>query len=275
VHLGRQELATRIGIAESLLETSPYIIYLHLLGLKEPQGNLAPANITVGYRRYQARWSIYAGGGVLAAAAAVWTGVNFFQMMMLRGEAEDAARQTSQLSAQYLEITRQFPQAPASAENLKKTVEIAQELRGSLRTPQRMMALVSRALETSPTIVIREFGWKYGATEIETESAGRRVAGAVPAAPPTPETASARRRESALIEGEIRPFRGDFRGAINTINGFASRLSEEPEVAEVRVVTLPLNVDPTLSLAGNTLDNPEQASGSAHFKLMLVLKPRA
>ena len=274
VRLGRKELATRIGIAEPLLDTSPYVIYLHLLGLKEPQGNLAPANITVGYRRHQARRSIYAGCGVLAAAAAVWTGVNFYQMMVLRWETEDAARQTSQLSAQYLEITRQFPQAPASAENLKKTVEIAQKLRESLRTPQRMMTLVSRALEASPAVVIREFGWKYGTTEIEAEGAGKRAAGAQPGTPPPSETPSAQRRESALIEGEIRPFRGDFRSAIVSINGFASRLSGEPDVAEVRIVKLPLDVDPSLSLAGNTLDNPEQASGSANFKLLLVLKPR-
>ncbi|OGA25639.1 MAG: hypothetical protein A3I02_09470 [Betaproteobacteria bacterium RIFCSPLOWO2_02_FULL_67_26] len=272
--LGRKDLAARLGFAESLLDASPYVIYLHLLGLKEPQTNLAPANVTVGYRRYQARRSIYAGCGVLAAAAAVWTGVNFYQMMMLRGEAEDAARQASQLAAQYSEITRQFPQAPASAENLKKTVEIAQKLRDSLHTPQRMMTLVSRALEANPAVVIREFGWKYGATEIEAEGAGKRAAGAQPpGAPPPAETPSAQRRESALIEGEIRPFRGDFRSAIVAINGFAGRLSKEPEVAEARVVKLPLDVDPSLSLSGNTLDNPEQASGSAHFKLLVVLKP--
>jgi hypothetical protein len=80
------------------------------------------------------------------------------------------------------------------------------------------------------------------------------------------------RRQSALIEGEIRPFRGDYRSAIETINAFATRLGKDQTVAEVRVVKLPLNVNPALSLAGNTLDNPDQ-SAIADFKVLLVLKP--
>jgi hypothetical protein len=277
VRLGRRELATRLGIAEALLDSSPYVIYLQLLGLKAPTGNLAPASLTVGHRRYQARRSVYAGCGVLAATAAVWAGVNFYQAMTLRGDTDDAARRTAQLSAEYLEATRLFPQAPASAENLQKAVEIAQKVRESVRTPQRVMALVSRALEASPAVVIREFGWKYSATEIEAEASGSRAAAKdvtpLPASS-TPAPAQ-QRKESALIDGEIRPFRGDYRSAINAINGFAKRLSEGPDIAEVRVVKLPLNVDPALSLSGSTLDDPAQAAGSANFKLLLVLKPEA
>ena len=276
VRLARQDLAERVGIAEPLLDVSPYTIYLHLLGLKEPPGNLAPAGITAGYKRYQARRGVYAGCGALAAAASIWAGVNFFQAMTLRGETEVAASQTATLSAQYQEITRQFPQAPASAENLKSAVEIAQKLRETTRNPQRMMGLVGRAMDVSPAIILREFGWKYGSTEIETERGTRSAAAASTAAPAAtaPGAPAQSRRESALIDGEIRPFRGDYRSAIITINGFASRLAEEPEVAEVRVVKLPLNVNPASSLSGNTLDNPERsATATAEFKLLVLLKP--
>lgn len=276
VHVGRREIADRLNLPASQLDTVPYVIALRMLGLKAPESNLAPASVMVGYKRYQARRSVYAACGALAGAAAVWTGVNFYQAMTLRWATEDAARQTQQISAQYQEITRQFPQAPASADNLRKAVEIAEKLRASLHTPQRVMTVVSQALEASPAVVIREFGWKYGATEIQAEGPARPTAGAEPAPPPSPATPASQRRESALIEGEIRPFRGDYRGAIVTINAFAKRLSEAPDVAEVRVVKLPLNVDPTLSLAGSTLDNPEQAAaGTAEFKLLLVLKAGA
>jgi hypothetical protein len=63
VRLGRHELSTKLGIAESLLDISPYAVYLHLLGLRQPAGNLAPAGITIGYKRHQARRAIYAGCG--------------------------------------------------------------------------------------------------------------------------------------------------------------------------------------------------------------------
>jgi hypothetical protein len=268
VRVGRAELSGRLGIDNALLNASPYSIYLHLLGLKSPQSNLAPAGVMVGYRRFQARRAIYAGCGALAAAALVWTGANLYNTVMLRGDTQDAARQTALLSGQYLEITRQFPQAPTSAENLKKTVEIAQRLRATAHSPQKVMALMSRALEASPAIVIRDFGWKYGVTEIETEGAGARDTASPASAPSGP---AGQRKESALIDGEVRPFRGDYRSAIVTINGFADRLRDEPEVSEVRVVKLPLNVNPALSLSGNTLDNPEQG-GTADFKLLVVLK---
>lgn len=275
--LGRQALVERLGISESLLDVSPYGIYLNLLGQMTPPSNLAPASVTVGYRRYRARRAIYAACGALAAAAMVWIGANLYQTIMLSGETDDAARQTALLTSQYQEITRQFPQAPASAENLKKTVEIAQKLRELVHTPQRMMSIVSKAFENSPTLVIREFGWKFGATPIEAERAAPRTAAAESPAAATPGPAagpSQARAESALIEGELRPFRGDYRSAIVTINDFASRLAKEPEVAEARVVKLPLDVNPNLSLSGSTLDNPDQSAvGAAVFKVLVVLKP--
>ena len=273
VRFGRQELSARLGISEALLESSPYAVYLQLLGLKEPSSNLAPATVTVGYRRHQARRAVYAGCGAVAAAALVWTGVNVYTMMALQGETEDAARQTTLLAAQYQEVTRQFPQAPASAENLKKAVEIAQKLRESSHNPQRMMTLVSRAVEATPAVVVKELGWKFGATEIEAETRARRS----PAerAEPAAAAAAQARKESAVIEGEIRPFRGDYRSAIATINGFAARIGEQPDVAEVRVVKLPLNVNPSLTLSGNTIDTPEQSqNATAEFKLLVVLKPK-
>jgi hypothetical protein len=274
--LGRADLMKRLGVAESALDATPYAAHLHQLGLQAPRSNLAPAAVMAGYKRHQARRAIYAGCGVVAAVAAIWAGANLYQAMVLREETADAARRTAQYVAQYQEITRQFPQAPASADNLRKAVEVAQKLRESGRSPQRMMALVSRIAEATPTVVIQEFGWKYGTTEIETEGGARSV-GADKPLPTTPGGAPAQlRRESALVEGEIRPFRGDYRGAIETINGFAGRIGAAPEVAEVRIIKLPLNVSPTLPLTGNTLDNPEQsASAVAEFRLLILFKPDA
>lgn len=278
LRLGRHELATRLGMSESLLDVSPYVIYLQMLGFRAPQSNLAPANVTLGYRRHQARRGIYAAAAAIVLGAAVWSGANLVKTWEVESEEALAVRETAQLAAQYLQITRQFPAAPASAENLKRTVEIAQKLRADARNPLAMMSIVSQALGPSPTIAVREFGWKYGTTEIEAETKGTRTAeSAGPAAPAIdprlPQRAGLVRKQSSLIEGEIRPFRGDYRGAIATINGFADRIAKNPSVEEVRVVKLPLNVNPTLQLSGNTLDNPEQQTGTADFKLLVVLRP--
>jgi hypothetical protein len=278
VRVGRRDLAAKLGIAEPLLDVSPYVLYLQLLGLKLPESNLAPETVTVGYRRYQTRRGLYAACAGVATIGALWIGSNLSQMFGYQGDKENVVRQTAQLTRQYQEVTRQFPAAPASADNLRKTVELAQELRKTVRTPGTVMALVSRALETNPNIVVKELDWKYGVTEISAERGSASAPGAT--APPTstplpgsPAPAGAR-RQSALIDGEIRPFDGDFRRAITTINDFAARLGKDPQVAEVRVIKLPLNVNPTQPLVGNTLDSPDQ-NATADFKLVLVLKPDA
>ncbi len=277
VRLGRQELARRLGLSESLLDVSPYIIYLQLLGARAPQSNLAPPSVTVGHRRYQARRGIYAASAAIVLGAAVWTGANLLKTWELNGEEQLVKRQTAQLSAQYLQVTRQFPAAPASAENLKRTVEIAQKLRDNTHTPLEMMSVVSQALESSPNIVVRDFQWQYGPNEIDSGGPGARAAEAAP--PPAPVSGllplappPVTRKQSGLVEGEVRPFRGNYRRAIDMINDFASRIEKYPAVAEVRVVKLPLDVNPTLQLSGNTLDSPDQ-TGTADFKLLIVFKP--
>jgi len=277
VRLGRSELARRLGLSESLLDVSPYIIYLQLLGARAPQSNLAPSSVTVGHKRYQARRGIYAASAAIALGAAVWTGVNLLKTWELNGEEQLVKRQTAQLSARYLQVTRQFPAAPASAENLKRTVEIAQKLRDGAHTPLEMMSLVSQALESSPNIVVRQFQWQYDPNEIDSGTRGARASEAAPPPPPAPgllplAAPPVARKQSGLIEGEVRPFRGNYRRAIDMINDFANRIEKDPAVAEVRVVKLPLDVNPTLQLSGNTLDSPDQ-TGTADFKLLIVFKP--
>jgi hypothetical protein len=77
--------------------------------------------------------------------------------------------------------------------------------------------------------------------------------------------------EAAYFEGEIAPFYGDYRSAIASIQSFAERLRREKAVAEVNVVQLPLDVDPSTSLSGSTL-NGNAPSSSARFKLKIVLR---
>jgi len=269
VRVGAQDLASRLGVDQAQLAVSPEVVYLHLLGLHVPASNLIPAHIAAGYRRYQVRRAIYATAGAVMAVATVWSLHNVYQAIDADAQSAEAVRQTAILQVQYREITRQFPAAPTSADNLRKAVDMAQRLTKTARTPELMMSVVSKALEKSPVIALKEFGWKFGSTEIESGAASTRpVSGtAVPAAGIVPP-----RKESGLVGGEIRPFRGDYRAAIDAITAFADRLGGDPAVERVRIVKLPLNINPTLPLSGNTLDSRDQ-SGSADFKLLVVMKP--
>jgi hypothetical protein len=192
-----------------------------------------------------------------------------YQILDGKSDAETAQRQTAELQARYTEVTRTFPAAPTTAENLQRAVEISQKIGAFTRSPELMTDLISQALERNPAIILKSLGWKYGTSEIDPE-AGKSAKPASDAGAPA--VAGTARRQSGIVEGEVRPFRGDYRAAIDAINRFADSLSELPQVNEVRVVKLPLNISPDLSLSGNTTDSREQA-GKAEFKLMLTLKP--
>jgi hypothetical protein len=266
IRLGRRDLSARLGIAESVLALSPDAVYLQLLAIRLPPGDLAPAGVTAAFRRRQLRNAIYAGAGAVALAGAAWSGVNLWEASDTHARKTEAANQTMLLQTQYRDVTRRFPAAPATAQNLKRTVELAQQVRNSVRTPEKFMRVVSNALDSTPGIVISALSWKYGAGEAEPAPGTRRgAAGAATAA-------ATGRRQSGIIEGEIRPFRGDYRSAVATINAFTARLNVDPAVSDARVMKLPLNVDPTLALSGNTLDSRAQA-GTADFKVLVVLKP--
>jgi hypothetical protein len=263
IRLTRRQLSSSLKLAESMLDLSPDAAYLQLLGLRAPAGNLASAPVTVGFRRLQLRRAIYAAAGTAALAGTAWSAFNVWQTFDAHAQMAAAARQTALLRDQYREVTRQFPAAPASAQNLKRTVEIAQQLREGLRTPEMFMRVVGAALDAAPGIAISGLVWKHGVGA--ADPAGPRQTAAAP--PP-----GGTRRQSGVVEGEIKPFRGDYRAAVATINAFAERLGRDPAVAEARIVKLPLNVDPALALAGNTLDSREQG-GAADFKVLVVLKP--
>ena len=268
--VGHQEIVTSIGISAPSLDSSNDALYLHLLGLRAPVNNLAPTNVTLVYRQRQIRRGIDTLTAVCALAAGTWCAVILYQVFDARRETESARRETAELQAKYQEATQQFPAAPTTAENLRRAVEISQKIGNTTRSPELMMGMVSQALEKNPAIMVKNFGWKYGDTEIDA-GGDKKLA---PDAPAPAARGPSGRKQSGLIEGEVRPFNGDYRAAIEAINRFAATLSQQPLVAEIRVIKLPLNISPALTLSGNTAESHAQTE-NAEFKLILVMKTAA
>lgn len=272
-HLGRADIAARLKIDPALIALSPATIYLQLLGAKTPDSNLAPATVTAGFRQYQSRRRLVAASLLVSVISMAWAGFNLSQHWSITAETEDAARRMAQVNADYQAATRQFPSAPTSADNLQKATELAARVRSAAQTPEPFLAVIGRALDASPQIVVVEMGWQYRTSEYETGGTATQPAAgrAEPAPPAGTTTTAALRRHSGLLSGQVRDFKGDFRNAIESINALADRLRKDPAVESVRIAQLPLNVSSTLALTGNTTDSPAQ-SGIAEFKLIVVLK---
>lgn len=243
----------------------PYTTHMTVLGLRHPDCNLAPASATRSHWRYRQRRALYGASAAAAAAALIWAGANLFQQYGLDEETRRLAAQTQEHLARYVEVTKTFPQSPASADNLEKAVRLADRLKQDNRTPERMMQAVSRALQTSPEVVLTRLAWRYGVPgEISDK-----------AQPATTPAGGGQWQEWGMVEAEIRPFHGDYRAAMASINRFADKLKHDPDIGGASVIQMPLNVHSASALSGNTLDTASMDSVRAEFKLKLVLKARS
>jgi len=260
---GRAGLTSQLRIAPEHLDIALETIYLQLLAREAPAANLAPAAVTAAYRRHRTGRVIYAASAAVLLGGIITGGYNLWHAHDLRLETAEAARQTELSQTQYREITRRFPASPASSEHLRKTVEIHEKIVNTARTPDALLNIVTRALEPSPEISVQEIGWKHGAGRIE----GTATSATTPTA-----AENTMRRQSAYIAGEIRPFNGNYRTAIESISRLSTRLAADPAVAQVQVIKQPLDVSPSLPLAGTTSEVAEQI-GKAEFRLALTLKP--
>lgn len=271
-----ETLSQQIKLPREQLGRTPEILFLQLLANRLPEGNLASPEITADYRRLRTRQQIYAASVAVGVLGLCWTGFNLWQQQAFDAEREDVARSTARVNAEYEAVTRQFPTAPTTADNLKRTTELADRLQTAGKTPAPFYAILSKALVPDPELVPVEITWQYSANEISGVDRGVQPQAATPPAPPVPAAPpiAGQRRQSGLVVGEVRNFRGDFRDAITRINRFADRLRGDPAVEQVRIVQLPLNVSPGLALSGSTSDSPAQG-GSTEFRLVVTLKAGA
>jgi len=271
--IGTPDIVARTGVPETIVADEPDVLYLHYLGLQPQQGNLAPEPVTERFQIYQLRRALYATAAVAGGVSVAWVALNMYQVYDLRSQQALAASQTADFQRRYQEVTRGFPATPTNSENLIAAVQTAERLKSGKRTPELAMVVVSRALEQFPNFHLKSFGWRYGTRDFDTEVGARRpedaMAGGVPRPPGTE-----RRRQSAYIEAEIRPFGGDYRTALDTISRFAESLRQDPAVAQVNVVALPLNVSPNRALSGSTSEDVRRPT-AAPLRLHLVLQPPA
>ncbi|HSF48769.1 MAG TPA: hypothetical protein VLA73_10440 [Burkholderiales bacterium] len=252
--MGAEEIAERTGMDADLLCRYPDALHLHILGLRAPQANLAPPALVMGHQRQQTRRILNAISATATTVSALWCGLNFMHQLDYEAQTEDIIRERRRVQASYEQVTKQFPASPASAEELRKTIEIANKLKTKTSSPELFFGAVSRALDASPSVSLSRLSWKSGNGEQGS--------------------AQAVNVQTGLIEAEIRPFKGDYREALFAINKFQEKLKAEPAITSVKVLQLPLNINPDTALSGSTLESRESHSG-ASFKLEAVFREAA
>lgn len=261
VRIGVASLTAKLPVPAGMLLETPDALALTLLGLRTPTVNLAPAGTLRRFEVLSTQRAMYAAAGVIGLVGMSFAFANIWQQRQLNALAEQQRLETTRWQERYVEVTRQFPQAPAPLETLQRTVEAARHVTMKTRTPERGYAVVGDALEATGEIGLRRLTWRHGDA---LAPAGTAAAGTAAGAP----------IESLVIEAEISGFTGDLRAAVASIEAFAQRLNSDPRVQSATIARLPLNLSPGTSLSGNTQERTEEGGGSG-FRILVVLKKAA
>ncbi|MEQ1880488.1 MAG: hypothetical protein ABL878_05890 [Burkholderiales bacterium] len=257
------DIESQFKIHAKELQSSPDALHLQLLGEHIPVVNLAPATVTRSYRNISLKRWVYAASGAALAVGLTWSGLNAFQAMQLGKATGELQSAEMDFERKYQQISAQFPDAPASTEALRNTVDIAQHIASSLRTPETMFSAIGRGLAGDSSIQLSRIEWHYGDEAPVLQELSRRGA--------LSKASSHATVQVGVLDAEIRPFDGDYRAAMNTINALMTRIAAHSSVAEVTAVKLPIDVRSDSGLAGTTAGETRTQDGS--FQLAVIFKP--
>jgi hypothetical protein len=268
-----EQLARRCGLDIALLQQYPDLLHMHALALNRPQGNLASDKLVRHFQIYKLRMGINLASALCVFVASAIVGSNLLATASLGRQLSQAADETRRQESLYNAVAQNFPKTALPGSELKSAVETADALQKINRTPQRMMLVVSSALDAQPEIVLNRMRWKLteDPNARDDEEKGTASANAAPSAP----LQAGNHYEIGYVDGEIASFDGDYRAALESVNRFVEKLKLDKAVEQVSILQQPVNTSSLVNLKGSTLDEQTQQLPAANFKVKLILKPVA
>ncbi|HDR46354.1 MAG TPA: hypothetical protein ENN94_01485 [Geoalkalibacter subterraneus] len=274
-------VAAELGI-DPALEDSQGVVFVALMQALRSGGLLniyGPEPVLRYYRLRRARQGLIVGTSLFFAAM---LGYGFFLLtdgLKEREEQHRLEREIKQLSQQYQEIVRDFPDTPVSAGTMRKVVESVEVIQKQAAFPIEMMNPVSRAMAVCPDIHLQKFIWKLAvvpnkAKDVEesavadrSETDGADEQGAVSALMPA--LLAGQTRVVTNLEGTVSPVGGHLAAHQGVIR-FITALEQTPGL-QVIPVAMPTETRPDSSLKA-TLDGKAMNAG---FSLQLVYSLQA
>lgn len=256
------ELATRLGYRDSLPDSDATGLLLHTLVKSRPPNQYAAAHHThyyaLGEARRLARAAVLATGlGLL-----LWASLDVWQAVTLSRRAEQLDAQRQSLERQHQAIRATFPPTPWSASEMRQAVRAARSLALSSPLPVEVLSGIGQALERFPGLRLTQLSWQITAHPDNVEKG--------PSPRPRPSTpppgSGSTLYRVVLLQGEVHPFRHNYREALEQVEALAAELTRQG--FSVERVELPLDLRPQASLSGQ-LDAPE-TERRAVFTLKIV-----
>lgn len=272
-----EEAARAVGIKRLTESKHAEQIFVHLLAKNAPPNQYAPVAETRYYSLHQTRAGLHAASILLLIASIGWSGLKFVEAIVATEEAESAKRQTVFYNERYKVAKAHLPKTPVESRQIKLAVEIADRLNTYKTDPEKMMVTLSRVLTRYPQLRLERMAWRAGTdANALVGDAARPPAGTRAPFAPVAATAPVEEKQKlyhlALIKGRIMPFDGNYRRALDLINGFAEEIRMQPGVVNVRIHALPLELGSDSKLQGDAVGSAMVRD--ADFELHVALEDR-
>ena len=260
VRLGPAELEKGLGATPADMAQFADTLQLQLLATARSRLNLVPPTMKARLQVHVLKKVVYAASAAVVVFGMLWSLANALLMFQSDREVTRLAEQTRGYQTRYQAVTERFPEAPASSEVLRDSVEAANRIHLMRQTPHAFLFALGAAMDRSPNIGLSSIEWIHGSPE--TVQTG-----------PEPVDASEFLvngiGQFGIVGAEVLSYQGDHQAALRDIRRFTRELESDPRVAQVEIIRLPLDLDPNAGLNGSTAS--EQAEQAAPFEIALIL----
>ena len=271
------QFAKNLNLSTSLVQQVPELLHMQLLASGHEVDNLAPETLTKQYQFSRLKKSITIVTLIIGFIGLCAAGLVLKQALDYKSALNQAVQDTTIQQHQYEEVAKNFPVTSISAADLKTAVQLDKSLTSYPKSPRRIMLVVSAAMEQLPEIQLDRLRWAL-TNDINIKDEDKLIAitahvsepqvNVGPQSPIDPKKLN----ELGFITAEISGFKGDYRGALNSVHKFVTILKADTRVAAVDVLQEPVNVSSYVNLQGSTTDEQATQTQPALFKLKVILK---
>ncbi len=276
-------LAKTLMANPDLIKLNPELLHMQLLANGNFPSNLAPPALTKTYQLNKFRHIIQLSSGIIAGFGLLMAGFFWYQTLSLNAQIKSVSVETAQQQYLYQQVSQTFPATSIATTELKSSVDLAKTLLDHTKTPERLMQVLSAALDQQPQIELMRLRWvlsnNSNINDDAADSGGGNESGAVR---PVTKTLTTQELpisdpftllEIGFVNAKINDFTGDYHAANISVTHLMARLKSNPDVAQVLLLQAPINESSLANLQGNTNEQSTAERPPALFKLKLILKP--
>ncbi len=248
------DAAQRIGLKDFPSDAGAEALYLYLLATQAPGQQYAGERLRHQYRTWQGKVALLAGAGALCAFCALFSAVQWFNVLDGRSRIAEELQRARAVSEDYSRVTRSFPNIPTTRDNLKLTVEQFEALDKQVRPPEAMLIDLATALNTSPQLELESLRWELGASVRNPRGDAKKSAAKADAK----QAGGEGRYDIVDVTGKIRNVASsDYRALTRAVDELVEKIKRQPGVV-VLAVKLPFDIGSETTLSGDISEKHER-----------------